>query len=46
MYVEWAEDEGLVHVIEEEDRFDRRVVYETFGSLTEADDLEVRAPKE
>lgn len=44
--MEWAEDEGLIHVIEEEERFDRRIVYEIFGSLTEEDDLSVRAPKE
>lgn len=44
--MEWDEDEGMVHIIEEEDRFDRRVVYQIFGSMIEEDDLAVRAPKE
>lgn len=45
-YVEWSEDEGLAHIIEDEDNFDRKVMLEVFGSMIEMDDLDTRNAKE
>ena len=43
MYVEWSDDEGLVHIIEDEDRFDWKVVFEVFGTMNEIDDIKARS---
>lgn len=43
--VEWADDEGLVHILEDEEAFDRRVMFDTFASMAELDGLETRGHK-
>jgi len=45
-WVEWSDDEGLAHIIEDEENFDRRIMFDTFASMAELDGLETRGHKE
>ena len=46
VYIEWSEDEGLAHIIEDDERFDRKMIYEVFGTMNEIDDLQARSTPE
>src|SRR3990167_6281838 len=42
----WGPHEGLLHIIEEENKFDRKVVYQVIATMMEADSLLSKAAKE
>ena len=46
VHVEWSEDEGVVHLIENEETYDRSTVYDVFGSMIDIDPLEAKQVKE